>query len=765
MLKIFSLFSSLLVVSVGVSQELTIPQIMQGEEFVGHLPEDLQMMPDGTPIFSWKDKEDEYRGLYKAIDDVPVRLTDREELSFPLWGYEWNEDRTKAVYAYQGNLFIWQKDKDYPAPLIINSDYIHGVGWAGEDIYFTQKDNVYLYSCKKGTLTQLSNFQKSQAPRSSEPDFLERQQEELFEYIQPNEAGQDYGMLPQPVYLGESSLRNVIVDPTGEYYTYSQVTSASVAYTEVQHHVTADGYSSTSKARPKVGRKDGQHDFYIYEIGIQENTKVDFSSLTNLNQVPMYYSEYDDKEDSYTNKGLIFHGPYYNSTGHRAVLEIKSLDNKHRWIVELDYPNASFKEIDYQHDEAWIGGPGISGWNEVPGNIGWVNDEVLYFQSEASGYSHLYTYDFESGKKEQITSGEFEIHKTIDYGKEGELLVVANKKHPGNREVYRLYFKGKQLIPVMTSDGKHDIVTSSGYGDFYYLYSFKNQPTELFHRAGGKKITNKAITHSTTEAFESYSWYEPEVVKFMSIDALYDVHARVYQPEPDKKNGAGVIFVHGAGYLQNAHNYWSLYYREYMFHNFLRDQGYTVLDIDYRASEGYGKYWRTAIYRHMGGKDLLDQMAGREYLIDELGIDENRVGIYGGSYGGFITLMALLTEPGKFACGAALRSVTDWAHYNHEYTSNILNTPGEDSASFYRSSPINFAENLEDPLIMLHGMVDDNVQFQDVVRLSQRFIELGKENWEMAVYPVEPHGFKTASSWTDEYSRIYKLFETYLIEE
>ncbi len=199
-----------------------------------------------------------------------------------------------------------------------------------------------------------------------------------------------------------------------------------------------------------------------------------------------------------------------------------------------------------------------------------------------------------------------------------------------------------------------------------------------------------------------------------------------------------------------------------MFHNFLRDQGYTVLDIDYRASEGYGRYWRTAIYRHMGGKDLLDQMAGRDYLIEELGIDADRIGIYGGSYGGFITLMALLTEPGNFACGAALRSVTDWAHYNHEYTSNILNTPEEDSVAFYHSSPINFAENLEDPLIMLHGMVDDNVQFQDVVRLSQRFIELGKEDWEMAVYPVEPHGFKTASSWTDEYTRIYKLFETHL---
>ena len=146
-------------------------------------------------------------------------------------------------------------------------------------------------------------------------------------------------------------------------------------------------------------------------------------------------------------------------------------------------------------------------------------------------------------------------------------------------------------------------------------------------------------------------------------------------------------------------------------------------------------------------------------MINELGIDKDRIGIYGGSYGGFITLMALLTEPGKFKCGAALRSVTDWAHYNHEYTSNILNTPTSDSIAYMRSSPIYFADNLEDKLLMLHGIKDDNVQFQDVVRLSQRFIELGKDNWELAIFPLEPHSFKESSSWIDEYKRILKLFE------
>jgi dipeptidyl aminopeptidase/acylaminoacyl peptidase len=153
---------------------------------------------------------------------------------------------------------------------------------------------------------------------------------------------------------------------------------------------------------------------------------------------------------------------------------------------------------------------------------------------------------------------------------------------------------------------------------------------------------------------------------------------------------------------------------------------------------------------------------GSRWLQREFGIDPERIGIYGGSYGGFITLMALFLEPQDFGAGAALRAVTDWAHYNHTYTGRILNLPQDDSVAYRRSSPIYHAEGLEDPLLIAHGMVDVNVHFSDVVRLAQRLIELGKTDWEMAVYPVEDHGFVEPSSWTDEYRRILELFERHL---
>jgi dipeptidyl aminopeptidase/acylaminoacyl peptidase len=250
-------------------------------------------------------------------------------------------------------------------------------------------------------------------------------------------------------------------------------------------------------------------------------------------------------------------------------------------------------------------------------------------------------------------------------------------------------------------------------------------------------------------------------VTFKARDGV-EVPARLYKPANFRRGGPAVIFVHGAGYLQNVHKWWSNYFREYMFHHLLMENGYLVIDVDYRASAGYGRDWRTAIYRHMGGKDLTDQVDAAKYVVAEHGVDPKRVGIYGGSYGGFITLMAMFTEPDIFAAGAALRPVTDWAHYNHTYTSNILNVPQADAEGYKRSSPIYFAEGLKGALLICHGMVDVNVHFQDSVRLAQRLIELRKDNWELAVYPVEDHGFVQPTSWADEYKRIFKLFQTYL---
>jgi len=328
--------------------------------------------------------------------------------------------------------------------------------------------------------------------------------------------------------------------------------------------------------------------------------------------------------------------------------------------------------------------------------------------------------------------------------------------------------------------GSHRVLLSPDEKTAAVIYSCSNRPPELYLMDNRPQAPARRITLTPTEEWLSFPWLDPKLITFRARDGA-EVYARVYTPEmlreaagrpaaaaARKRAGAaaekrpGVIFVHGAGYAQNAHRYWSSYYREYMFHHLLADRGFVVMDIDYRGSAGYGRDWRTAIYRHMGGKDLDDQVDGARWMVENLGVDPKRIGVYGGSYGGFITLMAMFTRPDVFAAGAALRPVTDWAHYNHGYTVNILNQPQDDAEAYKRSSPIYFAEGLRGPLLICHGVVDTNVHFQDTVRLAERLIELHKENWEVALFPVENHGFQRADSWADEYRRILKLFEAHL---
>jgi dipeptidyl aminopeptidase/acylaminoacyl peptidase len=462
------------------------------------------------------------------------------------------------------------------------------------------------------------------------------------------------------------------------------------------------------------------------------------------------------------NRALIIHPAIFAKTKPLALLDIRSADNKDRWIVCLELETSQIKELEHQHDSAWIGGPGISSWNFETGTLGWLRDaQTIYFQSEASGYAHLYTLDLQTKTKIALTSGNYEVHQVLLSKDSNSFYLNTNMYHPGARSFHKLDLKKLEIKSLLSEQGAYEVQLSPDEKQLAYRFSTSTNPWEIYTCSLKNPKDQVQLTTSTTEIFSTYPWQKPEVLSFKGSDGV-SVYARLYSPKAEFKNGAAVLFVHGAGYLQNAHHYWSYYQREFMFHQMLLDKGYTVLDVDYRASEGYGRNYRTAIYRHMGGRDLQDFVDAKQFLVSQYGIDSNRVGIYGGSYGGFITLMGLFTEPGTFACGAALRSVTDWAHYNHEYTTNILNTPAADPEAYRQSSPIYFADGLADPLLILHGMIDDNVQFQDVVRLNQRLIELGKKDWWMALYPVERHGFEYTSSWTDEYRRIFELFETYL---
>ena len=203
-----------------------------------------------------------------------------------------------------------------------------------------------------------------------------------------------------------------------------------------------------------------------------------------------------------------------------------------------------------------------------------------------------------------------------------------------------------------------------------------------------------------------------------------------------------------------------------MFHHILNERGYVVLDIDYRGSAGYGRDFRTDVYDFLGGHDYQDHLDGIAHAVQNFSVDPQRVGVYGGSYGGFMAEMLAMRAPDRVACAAALRPVADWRNYyasSPVYTAERLGFPDRNPEAYRRSSPISYANELRRPLLLLHGMVDDNVHFQDTVQLVQRLIDLGKtEYFEVMFYPRENHTFQQPEAWADEYERILRFFDRHL---
>lgn len=756
---------------------LELRTIMQGEGFVGHLPNNVRWSLTGEQIlFDWNPNDAPGNETYAY--HLKSKTTDKITPEFYKnnTGFYGENKNDYLYYTENGALFEYDF-KNQKAQLIYrSSEWVRNVQFDENRpyVYFQEGDQIRAYCIKDKCIETIFVFKEGDKPSSekgTDTHWTEKERE-LFQYIREEEETEQWSKnnrkkwnndIPS-YYRGQESVSNAQVSPDGRFLTFRLYTKADTENTHVEHHISRDGHTYTEPARPKVHDNDPNNRLAIHDFENDTTYFVDFSTLPDIRKKPEYLKEYGDTTELYEeDRNIIMHSIIYGTGSNVNILDVRSYDNKDRWIVSIALETGKLTLREHQHDEAWIGGPGISYWNMVPGVLGWLNDnETFYFQSEETGYSHLYEYNIKTASKVAVTSGSWEVQH-VELSDDGSTYyLITNESHPGNKGFYHVDVKSKKSTPILTEAGAHEVHISPDEKWLAVRYSYRNKPWEIYLAPNKPGATLQQITHSTTKAFELYDWYAPKVITFKASDGV-PVNARLYEPEENNKTGAAVIFVHGAGYLQNAHNWWSSYFREYMFHNLLRDNGITVLDIDFRASAGYGRDHRTAIYRHMGSKDLSDQIDGRQWLIDSMGIDPNKVGIYGGSYGGFITLMALLKEPGKFQGGAALRSVTDWYHYNHEYTSNILNYPTRDTLAYERSSPIYYADNLEDHLIMLHGMVDNNVQFQDVVRLSQRFIELGKENWELAVFPVEAHGFKKGYSWADEYRRIYELFMDELI--
>ncbi len=775
---------------------------MRNPKWIGTSPSNPVWSNDGKRLlFSWNPDKKNSDSIYSITpqDIIPVKADNEEKRIYNQpFNYSYNSNRTAYTYSKNGDVFFTELKTGKTKRIVQTTDSELAPQFSFNDskIVYNRNQNLFAWDIVTGETSQLTNIKTvdaasaplqttgrgmgnqqtaTTAATNQQEQWLKNDQLQYFQVLkerkEKKEATDAYNK-SQPkekelrtINTDDKTIQGLAISPDGRFITYRLFKAATNTKTTiVPNYVTESGFTTDIPTRTKVGGQQSTSESFIYDRIKDTIIAIKTDSIAGIQELPDYVKEYpkqlEEKKKKSTNRQVITSAITWSPNGGNAVLDIRSIDNKDRWLLLLDAATSKLKILDRQRDEAWIGGPGTGGFGSS--NTGWIDENNFWYRSEVSGYSHLYSVNVLTGEKKIITKGNYEVQQAQLSKDKKYFFITTNEVHPGEQHFYKLNLTDGKKEKITAMIGANQVTISPDEKYIAILHSYINKPWELYlqeNKPNGKlqQITNKAIS----EEFKSYAWKEPEVITFKAADGA-NVYARIYKPANAHPNKPAVLFVHGAGYLQNAHKWWSSYFREYMFNNMLADNGYYVMDIDYRGSAGYGSDWRTGIYRHMGGKDLTDHVDAVKYLTNTYGVNPKNVGLYGGSYGGFITLMGMFTKPDVFAAGAALRPVTDWANYNHGYTSNILNEPFTDSLAYKKSSPLYFAEGLKGHLLICHGMLDVNVHYQDAVKLAQRLIELGKNNWELASYPMEDHGFVEPSSWTDEYKRIYKLFEAVL---
>ncbi|PJK09051.1 S9 family peptidase [Lysobacteraceae bacterium NML95-0200] len=760
---------------------LTLETIMADPDWIGNGVEAAWWRWDGQSIeFQQKRAGSNIRDNFRiaARGGQATALADGARADLDAADAAYSPDRQRTAFVRHGDVFVRDLRSGALTQLTRDLTRAGRVQWSQDGaLVWQQGADWYRWNGRMVSLAAAPRASDApgKPPKADELrerqlrliDTLREERERRDAVREQNQAWQaaDASRAPAAIHLGaDVDIEDSALSPDGRWLlVITRAKNADAGQRgQMPKYVTESGYEEFETVRTRVGRNPPvPHRLWLAEVATGALREVKFDTLPGIHQDPL--AELRSAAGKEPLKGarpvrLMSQGRsaepaiIWSADSAQVALAVRAIDNKDRWLATLDLDKAALAPRHRLHDAAWIN------WDF--NDFGWLPDNrTLWFLSEESGFSHLYT-QRGNGKPTRLTQGQWEV-SSVELSRDGQAFHFrCNRNWPGDYELCSVPVAGGAVREITALDGVESFSQSPDGRQFLLRWSASYTPPQLaVIAADGQNL--KRLTDTRSADFRKFDFIPPEYVRIPSKHGAGEVWGKFYGPAQLEagKQYPIVLFVHGAGYLQNVHAGYPNYFREQMFHNLLVQHGYIVLDLDFRASSGYGRDWRTAIYRHMGKPELEDYLDGIDWLVANKQGAREKVGIYGGSYGGFMTFMALFQRPDVFKAGAALRPVTDWSQYNHGYTSNILNTPDIDPEAYRRSSPLEFADRLQGHLLISHGMIDDNVFYRDSVMLAQRLIELRKHNWELASYPMERHGYVHATSWYDQYRRIFELFE------
>ncbi|MCK9558875.1 MAG: alpha/beta fold hydrolase [Candidatus Marinimicrobia bacterium] len=497
----------------------------------------------------------------------------------------------------------------------------------------------------------------------------------------------------------------------------------------------------------------------INENGVSRHPLIDWS-ITNPEVTWQYYPNAGEKTpennvfvvDIITKNIILLDKPqpkneyivridWLSDTNLVAVQSINRLQNNKR----LTYCNPATGEVKIileQKDPYWLNVADLYHFM--------ANSSDFIYYSEKDGYMHLYLYNYAGKIIKPITQGEWMVTELNGVNEEDSLIYFsATKKSFLERNLYSVHLGSGEIVRIDNESGEHSAVFSPDMQYYLDFYNKINAPTSVrIFRNNGKKIADlyrnpdfdsKKYNFGTTRFFK---------ISAMDGDSLYTSIIYPNNFDPQKKYPV-IVYVYGGPGSQVVRNSYSGVWRQ-----LLAQQGYLVFSLDNRGSYGRGRNFERRIYQQFGKLELQDQLEGVKFLKSLPYVDPQRIGIWGASYGGYMTLLALSKAPDVFKTGVAIAPVTYWKYYDAIYTERYMGLPKDHQFEYRESSPINFVDNINANFLLIHGTADDNVHLQQSLEMINELIKKNK-HFEMLFYPGRQHGV------SDREGKIH-MYETFL---
>ncbi|AWL13015.1 Dipeptidyl-peptidase IV [Saliniradius amylolyticus] len=734
MKKLMTALAAVGLVSTPASaNSIDIEQIFQSPSLEGSAPKMLKVSPDGQRVTFLKGKEDDYE-------------------RYDLWEYHVESGETRMLVnsddLHQGPEELSDEEKARRERMRVHGSGIMSYHWSddGKALLFPLAGDAYYYRLGDDNARQLLDTEAFEtdirfSPRAKYISYVREQNL----YVMDIDSGKEVAITTEgggPIKFGmaEFVAQEEMSRMTGYWWAPDE---SQIAFTRVDEspveevtrsEIYADSIKMITQRYPSTGTDNVKIDLGVKAIGQDDTQWVDLG----------------DNEDIY-----LARVNWLNDSRHLSY-QWQSRDQQRLELRKYDTRTAEQSNLLTETSDTWI---------NLHFDLHFLKDsEQFIWASERDGFKHLYLYNNDGELVRQLTQGEWVVDKIEAIDEASKAVYFTGRADtPIERHLYRVSLEGGDIERVSQRSGFHGISFSKDASIYVDRFSTVNTPPQVsLHKAGGEQLTwleQNAVQGGHPLADYQDSWVKPEFGTFNTEDGT-TIHYRLYKPKQVNGKHPAIVYHYGGPHAQVVTNSWGGNRGLLMQH--WVSKGYVVFSIDNRGSYKRGKAFEDAIYKNMGDIEVKDQVEGVKFLTSKPYVDEKRVGVYGHSYGGYMTLMSMFKAGDVYAAGVSGAPVTDWLLYDTHYTERYMGHPDENAEGYTNSSVFPYVDGLKGKLLIYHGMADDNVLFKHSTKLYKTLQDKALL-FEMMDYPGKKHSLRGKQTGIHLYNTITHFFDRNLM--